>query len=147
MTTPIKIVLSGLVATGAMTILMLVAPMMGMPPMNIGAMLGGMLGASATVGWMMHFMIGIIFTAAYAFFFNQRLPISSPVGRGMAYGVLVFVLAQVMFALMRSMGLMPPAGDDMLLGMMGSLVGHLVFGAVLGGFFSTQRATVTHPLA
>ena len=147
MTTPVKILVAGLVATGAMTLLMMVAPMMGMPPMNIGAMLGGMLGASATVGWMMHFMIGVVFTAAYAFFFNQRLPISSPVARGAAYGVLVFVMAQVMFALMRTMGLMPPAGESMLLGMMGSLLGHLVFGAVLGGFFSAQRAPVTHILA
>lgn len=130
-----------------MTLLMLAAPMMGMPPMNIGAMLGGMLGTSATVGWLMHFMIGLLFTAAYAFFFNQRLPISSPVARGATYGALVFVLAQVMFALMRAMGLMPAAGDGLLLGLLGSLMGHLLFGAVLGGFFSTQRATVTRPLA
>jgi hypothetical protein len=107
------------------------APMMGMPPMNIGAMLGGMLGTSDMVGWMMHFMIGVVFTAAYAFFFNQRLPIGSPVARGAAYGMLVFAMAQVMFALMRAMG----------------LLGHLVFGVALGGFFSTQRATVAHPLA
>lgn len=147
MTTLVKILVAGLVATGAMTLLMLMAPMMGMPPMNIGAMLGGMLGTSAIVGWVMHFMIGVVFTAAYAFFFNQRLPIASPVARGAAYGVLVFVLAQVMFALMRSMGLMPPAGEGLLLGLMGSLMGHLVFGAVLGGFFSTQRAAVPHPLA
>ncbi|SMB99469.1 conserved hypothetical protein [Hymenobacter roseosalivarius DSM 11622] len=146
MTTSVKILVAGLVATGAMTLLLLMAPMMGMPPMNIGAMLGGMLGTSATVGWMMHFMIGVVFTAAYAFFFNKRLPISSPVVRGAVYGGLVFVLAQVMFALMRAMGLMPSAGEGMLLGMMGSLMGHLLFGAVLGGFFSTQRATVTRPL-
>jgi hypothetical protein len=68
-----------------MTLLMLMATMMGMPPMNIGAMLGGMLGTSDLVGWMMHFMIGVVFTAAYAFIFNQRLPISSPVGRGMTW--------------------------------------------------------------
>lgn len=82
MTTPVKILVGGLVATGAMTLLMLVAPMMGMPPMNMGAMLGGMLGTSATVGWMMHFMIGIVFTAVYAYFFNPRLPIQNPVVRG-----------------------------------------------------------------
>ena len=32
MTTPVKILVAGLVATGAMTLLMLVAPMLGMPP-------------------------------------------------------------------------------------------------------------------
>ena len=78
MTTPVKILVAGLVATAAMTMLMLVAPLIGMPPMNIGAMLGGMLGASATVGWMMHFMIGVLFTAAYAFFFNKRLTSACP---------------------------------------------------------------------
>ena len=67
--------------------------------------------------------------------------------RGAAYGALVFGLGQVMFALLRAMGLIPPAGEGMLLGMMGSLMGHLLFGAVLGGFFSTQRAPATRPLA
>jgi len=52
-----------------------------------------------------------------------------------------------MFALMRAMGLMPSAGDGKLLGLMGSLMGHLLFGAVMGGFFSTQRAPVTRTLA
>ena len=78
MTTPVKILVASLVATTAMTMLMLVAPLMGMPPMNIGAMLGGMLGASATVGRMMHFMIGVLFTAAYAIFFNRRLTSACP---------------------------------------------------------------------
>ncbi|MDJ0367574.1 hypothetical protein QMK33_20705 [Hymenobacter sp. H14-R3] len=130
-----------------MAMLLLAAPMMSMPPMNIGAMLGGMLGTSATGGWIMHFMIGVGFTAAYAFFFNQRLPIGSPVPRGAAYGGLVFAPAQMMFALRRTMGLMPPAGDGILLGMVGSLLGHLVFGTVLGGFFSAQRAPVAPSLA
>lgn len=62
------------------------------------------------------------------------------------YGVLVFMLAEVMFALMRTMGLLPAAGDHMLLSLLGILLAHLVFGAVLGGFFSTQRATVMSPL-
>ena len=76
MTTPVKVLVAGLVATAAMTLLMLVAPIMGIPLMNIEAMLSGMLGASSTVGWMMHFMIGVLFTAAYAFFFNQRVPVT-----------------------------------------------------------------------
>ena len=68
-------------------------------------------------------------------------------GRGAVYGLLVFGLAQVMFALMRAMGLIPSAGDGKLLGLMGSLMGHLLFGAVLVGLFSTQRAPVTRTLA
>ncbi len=91
-------------------------------------------------------MIGIVFAAVYAFFFNQRLPISSPVARGAVYGVLVFGLAQVMFALMRAMGLMPAADEGMLLGLLGSLMGHLLFGAVPGGFFSTQHPPFFRPI-
>ena len=55
--------------------------------MNIGAMLGGMRGTSATVGGLMHVVIGLLFTAAYAFFFNQRLPVSNPVAPGAGRGV------------------------------------------------------------
>ena len=72
-------------------------------------------------------------------------------GRGAVYGLLVFGLAQVMFALMRAMGLMPSAGDGELLGLigslMGSMIGHLLFGAVMVSFFSTQRAPVMRTLA
>ena len=58
-----KIILSvfgGIIGTTFMTIVMMLAPMMGMPKMSPPNMLADMLGMPVFVGWIMHFMIGII---------------------------------------------------------------------------------------
>lgn len=126
-----KTIVGGLVATGAMTVLMLIAPLMGMPEMNIGAMLAGMMGMPTPVGWLMHFMIGTVFALGYTYVVGSKLPIHQPVVRGMVYGILVFIGAQLMFFVMRSMGLMPDQTGSAVLAVMGSLMGHLLYGGVL----------------
>lgn len=126
---------AGFIATVAMTVLMMVAPIMGMPKMDIGAMLGGMMGASSTIGWIMHFVIGIVFAIGYVLLLNNKLPIRGNVTRGAVYGVIVFVFAQIMMMVMAKMEFMPaPPSEGMLVMMFGSLMGHLVYGGVLGFF-------------
>lgn len=129
-------IISGTVATLAMTMLMLVAPMMGMPKMNTGAMLGGMMGLPDTVGWMMHFVIGIIFAYAYIYLLNSKLPVANNYLRGAVYGFIVFLFAQLMMGIMGAMGMAPemPKEINMMLMMVGSIMGHLVYGVVLGVF-------------
>ena len=61
-----KAVLAGLAGTAVMTMLMLLAPKMGMPPMNIGAMLGSVMGGYVALGWVAHFMIGTVLALGYA---------------------------------------------------------------------------------
>ncbi|MBG0780957.1 MAG: hypothetical protein H0S84_01675 [Bacteroidales bacterium] len=46
-----------------MTLIMMVGPMMGMPKMNPATMLSMMMGFPLIVGWIMHFMIGLILCA------------------------------------------------------------------------------------
>jgi len=55
-----RAIVAGLAGTAVMTALMLMAPMMGMPPMNIGKMLGSMMGGITTLGWVAHFMFGTV---------------------------------------------------------------------------------------
>ena len=55
-----RAVLAGLAGTAVMTMLMLLAPRMGMPPMNVGAMLGSVMGGNTTFGWVAHFMIAAL---------------------------------------------------------------------------------------
>jgi len=66
-------VLGGIVATAMMTMVMFVAPFMGMPKMNLAEMLAGMMGLSVFIGWIMHFMVGVIFAQAYVFLFSSIL--------------------------------------------------------------------------
>jgi len=125
-----RAVLAGLVGTTAMTALMLAAPMMGMPRMNIGEMLGSMMGGMTSLGWAAHFMIGTVLAVIYAGFFANRL--SGPAAmRGMIFGLLPWLVAQVIVMPMMGAGFF--SGSFMLA--TGSLMGHLVYGAVVGAVY------------
>ncbi len=124
-------VIAGLVATAVMTGFMFLAPMMGLPKMNPAEMLSGMMGVSLMVGYLMHCMIGIIFGAAYVYLFNKKVHISSKLLKGALFGFTVFVFAQVMMFIIGKMAPMPMPQENMMLTMLGSLIGHLVFGIVV----------------
>ena len=130
----VRSILAGVVATAVMTVFTFIAPMMGLPKMNPADMLSGMLGVSPIVGWMMHFMIGIIFAAVYVYLFNPHVHIHSRAGKGLLYGFIVFVFAQIMMFIMSKMMPMPASSmkNNMVLMMVGSLIGHLVFGMLVG---------------
>ena len=135
-----KSVIAGFVATIAMTVVMLMAPMMGMPEMNIGRMLGGFMGVPALVGWMGHFMIGIVLAIGYGQFFAARLPGAAWV-RGILYGLLPWLMSQVIVNPMMGAGVFASHTPAPALMVMGSLLGHVVYGAVLGLVYA-RRGTV-----
>lgn len=122
---------SGLLATGVMTVVGIMAPYMGLPKMNPAEMLAGMMDTSIVVGYLMHFMIGIIFAAGYVFIINPKIHIHSKLVKGLLFGFGVFVFAQIMLFVMSKVVEMPMAESEMLLMMLGSMLGHLVFGVVV----------------
>ena len=125
-----RAILGGVLGTVVMTMVGLwVAPLMGMPPMNPAVMLAGAMGGSLVLGWIGHFMIGIILAVAYAVV-APVLPGSPPV-RGALFGIAPFLLAQI--AVMPMMGMPFFSGSAAMA--MGSLVGHLVYGAVVGAVY------------
>ena len=83
------------------------------------------------LGNVMHCMIGIIFAAVYVYLFNPKVHIQSKFAKGALYGFVVFVFAQVMMFIIGKIMPMPMSGDNMMLMMVGSLIGHLVFGIVV----------------
>lgn len=121
----------GFVATLAMTAMMyLVAPMMGLN-MDIAAMLGSLLGGSWIGGMVLHFVNGsIIFPLIYALVLYAFLP-GGPVLKGMAWGVVLWLLAQAVVMPMMGGGFFSAAMGGMM-AVMGSLMGHLLYGALLG---------------
>jgi uncharacterized membrane protein YagU involved in acid resistance len=125
-------ILGGIAATIVMTLMaMFVAPMMTGMPMDIAAMIAGMMGAGYAIGMVIHLMMGIvIFPLLYVFVVYERLP-GSPLVRGLIWGVLLWVVAIVV--------VMPMAGAGFLManigGMMAvvaSLIAHLFYGGILG---------------
>lgn len=137
-----RAVAGGLVATAVMTVLMLVAPAMRLPPMNIAAMLGSMMGGSLALGWMAHFAIGTILAILYAALFATRLPGPGFV-RGALYGLAPWLMAQL--------AVMPMMGAGVFGGSFGagfgSLMGHLVYGVVLGAVYGTEPDAAAHRVA
>lgn len=126
-----KSILAGIIGTAIMTVVMMVAPMMGMPKMSPPEMLSGMLGMPIFVGWIMHFMIGIIFAFTYTYLCIFKWKISNVYLKGAVFGIIAFVFAQIMMAIMGSMMPMPAMEGSMILIMMGSLMGHIIFGMVV----------------
>lgn len=127
----LKTVVAGIVATAIMSVVGFMAPIMGLPKMNPAELLAGMLGVTSIVGWMMHFIIGIIFAAAYVYLFNPKVRISNKLLKGALFGLIVFVFAQVMMFVMGNIVSMPMMESDMMPMMLGSLIGHLVYGIVV----------------
>ncbi|MBI3659897.1 hypothetical protein HY230_05430 [Candidatus Acetothermia bacterium] len=141
----IKAVLAGVVGTGAMTILSMLAPLMGLPAMDVPRMLASFMGqwvgfVSLPLGWVMHAMIGIVLALVYAYVFASTLPGPGWV-RGMIYGLGPWLMAQLVIMPMMDMGLFASATGSALPAL-ASLLGHLVYGLVVGGIYGkVERST------
>jgi uncharacterized membrane protein YagU involved in acid resistance len=108
--------------------------MMGIPAMNPADMLASKMGGITILGWAGHLMIGIVLALAYAKVFLARLP-GPTVARGSLFSLAPWLLAQVM--VMPMMGMPLFSGSIAMAG--GSLIGHLMYGAVLGGVAGDPR--------
>jgi uncharacterized membrane protein YagU involved in acid resistance len=123
--------IAGLVATIVLSILMYMKDMMGlMPELNIIAMLAGKMGGNAMMGWVGHFMIGVVgYGLAFAVI-GGKLPGGSSTVRGIVLGIIGWLMMMVMLMPMMGAGLFA-----MNMGMMApvaTLMLHVIFGAVLG---------------
>ena len=133
-----RAVLAGIGGTIAMTaVAVWVAPLMGMPAMNPANMLADAMGGILLIGWIGHFMIGVIFALIYATV-ASKLPGSPTVG-GALYGIAVGLLVQIVVMPMMGMGLF--SGSMVMAG--GSLMGHLVYGAVVGAIYRSAAGPET----
>ena len=127
-----KAITGGVVGTIVMTLMaMYVAPMMTGMPMDIAAMLAGMLGTSWMIGMVGHLMMGIIvFPLIYVYIVYGFVP-GSPVVKGLIWGAVLWAMAVVVVMPMAGAGfLMANIGGMM--AVMASLIAHLVYGGLLG---------------
>lgn len=143
MNTHLAGILAGMIATVVLSALMLLKGMMGMmPDLDVIAMIAGMMGVGAMMGWVAHFMIG----AAYGLVFataSRSGTTGSIVAQGVGLGIAGWLVMMIvlmpmagggMFGLAMPSGMMIPAATLML---------HIIFGAVLGFSFAklTNRET------
>jgi hypothetical protein len=134
-------IVAGLIGTVVLSALMRMGPMMGMPKMEIPQVLGGMLPGGTLTGWVAHFMIGVMWAIIFAALWSAGIGSAGALW-GLIFGVGAFVVAGLAMPMMLTMhpqvktGTMPNVGILMsgtgMMGMMGSLMGHAVFGLVVG---------------
>lgn len=150
---PKQAIVAGFLATLAMTVLMYAAPMMGMPKMDIAAMLGSVLSkqmpepisGSWWMGMIMHFINGtIIFPLIYAYVLYAVLP-GQPWMKGLWWGLILWFLAQAMVMPMMGMGFFSAKAPQPMMAVMGSLIGHIIYGAILGAVAGLGAAHLPQP--
>lgn len=141
----LKVLLIGIAATGVMTAFMLLAPFIGLPRMNAGEILGSMWGGSRVIGWVEHFLAGIIFAFVYAKYLNRLLPVENNIARGAIYGILLCILTDAVFAIISLMGNMNFAEkESMALMVCGETLACLIYGTMLGAFMTEKTDVPAH---
>lgn len=128
--------LAGLAATVVLSMLMVAKGMMGlMPDVDVIHMLAKQMGSGPAMGWVAHFMIGVVgYGIAYALVFS-KLPFGGHALRGLTLGVAGWLAMMVMLMPMMGAGLF---GLQMPSGVMvpvATLMLHVIFGLVLGLVF------------
>jgi len=135
-------VIAGIAGTIAISMVMGLAPMMGMPKMDIVDMLSTMFGKpNKVLGWMMHLMMGVVFALIYAFLWSRGLGSSNWLF-GLIFGAVHWLIVGVIMAMIPIMHVGIKNGDVEAPGMwmtnqggilafIGGLMGHMVFGLVV----------------
>lgn len=136
-------VISGIVATLVFTMILKMAPKMGMPNMDIVDLLGSMFSPKSNqmLGWMMHLMMGMVFAVIYAFLWSTGIGAATWIS-GLIFGAIHWLIVGVMMAMIPMMHAGIKSGAVKAPGMwmtnnggamtfMGGLVGHMIFGVVV----------------
>lgn len=101
----------GLAGTAIMTMMMYIAPRMGMPKMDMPRMLGTMFiskeGSATALGMVIHLMMGAIFAIIYAWLWSLGLG-SATWWWGLIFGAVHGIVAVVMMPVMLRMHPRPP---------------------------------------
>jgi uncharacterized membrane protein YagU involved in acid resistance len=133
-------IIAGFIATIVLSALMMLKSSMGlMPELNVITMLTHMgaqfaaLPQTPTTGWLMHFAICSLLWGALFALTNNIWPSSSYTGKGVAFGIVAWVLMMLIP--------MPMAGAGLFglnLGIaapIATFILHVIYGAVLGGVY------------
>lgn len=131
-----KALLGGFIGTIVFTIMgQLIAPHIIGFPMNVGKMIAGMIHSPENVGIMIHFVMGtILFPISYLLIGYDR--ISGPGWlKGLIFLIPIYLVAMLVVVPMAGKGLffhsLPAA--------MIALMGHLVYGAIMGSIIGTPK--------
>ncbi|MCI0553735.1 MAG: hypothetical protein L0287_22535 [Anaerolineae bacterium] len=136
-------VIAGVVASLVFSIVLGVAPKMGMPKMDIVSLLASMFSprSNPVQGWMMHLMMGIVFALMYALLWSSGIGAPTWLG-GLIFGAVHWLIVGMVMGMIPIMHVGIKSGTVQAPGLwmtnhggfmafMGGLIGHMIFGAVI----------------
>ncbi len=131
-------VIGGLAGTILMTLMMYyVAPLMMCCPMDIATTLGEMMGMGSRMGMLAHFMIGaVVLPAVFAMVLWDKIPGGSGWMKGLIFGMVMWVVSQAIVMPMAGAGMFSANNSEQMMALLGSAMGHAVYGMVLGWWVS-----------
>lgn len=131
----LKGMISGFAATVALSVIMVMKSALGLAPeLNIIAMLSGMLGVGPLLGWITHFLIGVVLWGLLFATLEPRLPSDRHWLNGVMFGVGAWLLMMTVF-----MPLIGTGFFGMQLGITVPIMTfllHVIYGAVLGSVYA-----------
>jgi hypothetical protein len=144
---PTRAIAGGFVATLVMTMMIYLAPHMGMPNMDIAGMIGsrmngGQVPAALSGAWWLgltvHFLLGtLLFPLLYAYFVYGLLP-GQPWVRGVIWGGVLWLVNMGMVMPMMGKGFFASGTPQPVPTVVEALIGHLIYGAILGAIAGPQ---------
>jgi len=135
-------IISGLTGTLAISMVMALAPRMGLPKMDIVDLLSTMFGKENRIlGWMMHLMMGVIFAIVYSLVWSFGIGGPTYVS-GLIFGAIHWLIVGVIMGMIPMLHQGIKSGDVEAPGLwmtkqggamafFGGLLGHMVFGLVV----------------
>ncbi|MET4129830.1 DUF6789 family protein [Roseovarius sp. MBR-6] len=127
---------AGLIATGVLSLLMIVKGMMGvMPDLNVIAMLAATMGTGAAMGWVAHVVIGIGYGVVFSRL-SQGGDVNKAALKGIVLGIVGWAAMMTLLMPMMGKGLFGvEMASDLLIVPLATLMLHVIFGAVLGATY------------
>jgi uncharacterized membrane protein YagU involved in acid resistance len=135
-------VFAGIVATLVFTTVLVMAPKMEMPKMDIVSLLGSMFSARSNpvLGWMLHLMMGIVFALIYAFLWSLGFG-GTTWGIGLIFGAIHWLIVGMVMGMIPTMHVGIKSGavkapglwmtkNGGVMAFMGGLIRHTIFGVV-----------------
>jgi len=127
-------IIAGLIGTVGMTILMYLAPVMGLPKMDIINIIGTMFtsnkNTAIVIGVIIHFMMGAVFGLIYAFVWS--IGIGAPMWLwGLIFGGVHGLVVAFMMPLVVKMHPRKPVMAGGTSQIFGLVMGHMVFGLIV----------------
>lgn len=113
------------------------------PPAELANFLTDQSGSyvSPVIGWIIHLVMGAMLGIVYALTFERILTSRHPFWRGLAYGItLWFILQGAVTLIMGKQAFAMDAGDSFGFVNVLTLIGHLVYGGVLGLMYGGRRS-------